>query len=188
MKKYLILVAMMFMFLFYISATKNEVKVINSQTKFIDTTKIYHDSLKLKDSLSKIYEIDFESKEVVNDVKEYKKAHFSYYGGKFHGRKTASGRIFNKNELTCAHKTLPFGTKVEVINPKTNTSIIVTVTDRGPYVKGRSFDLSEGAFKKVMSGSSAGIATLNYRILEKNNVKEDLNPNVVLKDTLLVKL
>jgi rare lipoprotein A len=187
MKKYLILVAMMFTFLFYISATKNEVKMMNHQSKFIDTMKIYHDSLKLKDSISKIYEIDFEVKDVVNEVKEYKKAHFSYYGGKFHGRKTASGKVFNKNEFTCAHKTLPFGTKVEIINPKTNTSVVVTVTDRGPYVKGRSFDLSEGAFKKVMNGSNVGTATLNYKILEKNNAVEDLNP-VVLKDTLLVKL
>ncbi len=188
MKKYLVLIAMMFTFLFYISATKNEVKMMNYQSKLIDTTRVYNDSLKLKDSISKIYEIDFEANEVIPEVKEYKKAHFSYYGGKFHGRKTASGKIFNKNEFTCAHKTLPFGTKIEITNPKNNNSIVVTVTDRGPYVKGRSFDLSEGAFKKVMNGSNAGTATLNYRILEKSNFKEDLKSTVILKDTLFVKL
>lgn len=187
MKKYLILVAMMFMFLFYISATKNEVKAMSNQSKFIDTTKIYHDSLKLKDSVFKIYEIDFEKHEISKEVKEYQKAHFSYYGGKFHGRKTASGKIFNKNDFTCAHKTLPFGTKVEVINPKTNSSVIVTVTDRGPYVRGRSFDLSEGAFKKVMNGNKSGTATLNYRVLN-NNTSEEVKTNIIQKDTLLVKL
>ena len=56
----------------------------------------------------------------------------SYYGGKFHGRKTASGEIYHKDSLTAAHKILPFGTVVKVINLKRNTSVIVRVTDRLP--------------------------------------------------------
>lgn len=76
----------------------------------------------------------------------------SYYGGKHNGRKTASGKIFDKNALTCAHMTLPFGTKIRVTNINTGKSVIVEVTDRGNFGKyGRVVDLSEGAFKKIAS-------------------------------------
>lgn len=73
----------------------------------------------------------------------------SYYGGKFHGRKTASGEVFDKNKLTAAHKTLPFGTKVKVTDKKSGKSVTVKINDRGPYVKGRIIDLSEFAAKKL---------------------------------------
>ena len=75
----------------------------------------------------------------------------SYYGGNgHHGRKTASGKVFDKNAMTCAHMTLPFGTKLKITNIKTGESVIVEVTDRGNFAKhGRIVDLSEGAFKKI---------------------------------------
>src|SRR4051794_29059705 len=57
----------------------------------------------------------------------------SYYGPGFEGRKTASGDIFHSNELTAAHKTLPLGTEVRVTNLENNLSVVVTITDRGPY-------------------------------------------------------
>lgn len=69
----------------------------------------------------------------------------SYYGGKFHGRKTASGEIFNKESLTAAHKILPFGTVVKVTNLKRNTSVVVRINDRLPISSKRQIDLSEGA-------------------------------------------
>jgi len=69
----------------------------------------------------------------------------SYYGGKFHGRKTASGEIFNKDSLTAAHKILPFGTVVKVTNLKRNTSVVVRINDRLPSNSKRQIDLSEGA-------------------------------------------
>lgn len=78
---------------------------------------------------------------------QYGKA--SYYGDEFHGRKTASGEIFNKWDYTCAHKTLPFGSKVKVTNLKNNKSVIVKINDRGPFVKGRIIDLSYAAAKKI---------------------------------------
>lgn len=81
----------------------------------------------------------------------------SYYSSKFNGKKTASGHIFNNNELTCAHRTLPFGTKIRVINVKNCKEVIVTVTDRGPFVKGRVIDLSQKAFKSIASLSSGYI-------------------------------
>ena len=73
----------------------------------------------------------------------------SYYGSKFHGKRTASGSIFNMNSLTAAHKTLPFGTKVQVTNKKTKQSVIVKITDRGPYIKGRILDLSKAAAGQI---------------------------------------
>lgn len=81
----------------------------------------------------------------------------SYYASKFNGRKTASGQIFRNNELTCAHRTYKFGTKLKVTNIKNNKSVIVIVTDRGPYIKGRVIDLSQKAFKSIASLKSGCI-------------------------------
>ena len=73
----------------------------------------------------------------------------SYYADKFHGRKTANGEIFNMYKMTCAHKTLPFGTKLKVTNISNDLSVIVTVNDRGPYAHGRVLDLSKAAAEKI---------------------------------------
>lgn len=69
----------------------------------------------------------------------------SYYGGKFHGRRTANGEIFNKDSLTAAHKILPFGTVLKVTNLKRNTSVVVRINDRLPKNSKRQIDLSQGA-------------------------------------------
>jgi len=73
----------------------------------------------------------------------------SYYGERFHSSRTASGEIFNKWDYTCAHKRLPFGTKLKVTNLKNRKSVIVRVNDRGPFVKGRIIDLSYAAAEKI---------------------------------------
>lgn len=73
----------------------------------------------------------------------------SWYGGKFHGRTTASGEKYNMNALTAAHKTLPFGTKVKVTNKKNGKAVVVMINDRGPFVKGRVIDLSKAAHEKI---------------------------------------
>ncbi len=73
----------------------------------------------------------------------------SYYADQFHGRPTASGEIFNMHDMTAAHKTLPFGTRLHVTNLESGQSVVVTVNDRGPFVKGRSLDLSLGAAKEI---------------------------------------
>jgi rare lipoprotein A len=73
----------------------------------------------------------------------------SYYGSKFHAKRTASGERFDNNALTAAHKTLPFGSRVKVINPRNGLSVIVRINDRGPFVKGRIIDLSKAAARKV---------------------------------------
>jgi rare lipoprotein A len=73
----------------------------------------------------------------------------SWYGEEFAGRTTANGEIFDPLLLTAAHRTLPFGTVVDVKNPKTNQSVRVRINDRGPYVGGRLIDLSYAAAKQI---------------------------------------
>jgi rare lipoprotein A len=73
----------------------------------------------------------------------------SYYGGKFIGRPTANGEIFDATKLTAAHKILPFGTMVKVTNLTNHKSVFVRINDRGPFVAGRIIDLSEAAAKKI---------------------------------------
>ena len=73
----------------------------------------------------------------------------SWYGKNHHGRKTASGEIFNMYALTAAHKTARLGSKVKVTNLKNNKSVIVKINDRGPFVHGRGIDLSYAAAKTI---------------------------------------
>jgi len=73
----------------------------------------------------------------------------SWYGGKFHGRQTANGEIFNTNDLTAAHKDLPFNTVVDVTNIVNGKSVKVRINDRGPYVGDRVIDLSYAAAKAL---------------------------------------
>ncbi len=73
----------------------------------------------------------------------------SFYGAKFNGRRTASGEKFTNSTLTAAHKTLPFGSKVQVTNLRNGKSVVVRINDRGPFVKGRIIDLSKAAAKKI---------------------------------------
>jgi rare lipoprotein A len=73
----------------------------------------------------------------------------SYYAGKFNGRKTASGEIFDSRKLTAAHRTLKFGTMVKVTNTKNNKSVVVKVNDRGPFAHNRVIDLSQEAANQI---------------------------------------
>jgi rare lipoprotein A len=73
----------------------------------------------------------------------------SYYGGRFHGRRTASGARFDQNAMTAAHPTLPFGTRLRVTNLANRRSVLVLVTDRGPFVRGRIIDLSREAARQL---------------------------------------
>lgn len=69
----------------------------------------------------------------------------SYYGKKFHGRRTASGKSFDMNAMTAAHRTLPFGSKVRVTNSRTGKSVVVRINDRGPFHGNRVIDVSRAA-------------------------------------------
>ena len=84
-----------------------------------------------------------------NPVFAQQKGGASYYADKFHGRKTSSGIPYHRDSLTCAHKTYPFGTILEVINPKNGKKVLVEVTDRGPYSRNKIIDLSYAAAKQL---------------------------------------
>jgi rare lipoprotein A len=83
------------------------------------------------------------------EVGDRQKGFASWYGQDFHGRKTASGEIYNMYDLTAAHRTLPLGTQVRVTHRVNGRSVQVRVNDRGPFVRGRILDLSYGAAKEL---------------------------------------
>jgi peptidoglycan lytic transglycosylase len=73
----------------------------------------------------------------------------SWYGPGFHGRRTANGEIFDTRDLTMAHRSLDFGSRVRVTNLENGRSVVVRVNDRGPYVRGRVADLSHAAASEL---------------------------------------
>lgn len=100
-------------------------------------------------------------------LKPFKKnVRASYYADKFHGKRTASGKIFNMNSYTGAHKKLPFGTKVKVTNIASGKSVIIEITDRGPFVKSREIDLSKRAFMEIAKNKAIGVMTVNIELVE----------------------
>ncbi|MDM1522669.1 septal ring lytic transglycosylase RlpA family protein [Empedobacter sp. 225-1] len=92
----------------------------------------------------------------------------SWYGDKFHGRKTASGEKYDKHELTAAHKSLPFGTKVKVTNIRNGKSVVVEINDRGPYAKSRVLDLSQAAFSEI-GHTNTGVMKVEYEIIKSED-------------------
>jgi len=90
----------------------------------------------------------------------YERGFASFYGYKWAGRTTANGEKFNPELLTAASKTLPFNSTVMVKNMKTGRSVIVRITDRGPYIKGRVIDLSSAAARKL-GISRSGVAKVD---------------------------
>ncbi len=101
------------------------------------------------------------------DIGHYFKGYASFYHTKFLGRKTANGEIFTRGVYTCAHKSLPFGTLIEVENTKTGRWVIVRVNDRGPFSKGRVLDLSIDAAKHI-GIIDHGVAHITGRVVGFN--------------------
>lgn len=89
----------------------------------------------------------------------------SWYGPGFHGRRTSSGEVFDKNALTAAHPTLPFGSEVEVTDVASGNTVRVRINDRGPFVGNRIIDLSYAAAKKLKVASQ-GVATVKLRLVD----------------------
>lgn len=84
-----------------------------------------------------------------DDVAYVQHGEASWYGPRFHGRKTASGVRFDQNKLTAAHRFLPLGTEVTVTNLENGQSVQVEINDRGPYIGGRIIDLSKAAARQL---------------------------------------
>jgi rare lipoprotein A len=95
----------------------------------------------------------------------------SWYGPGFNGRRTANGERYDMNGITAAHKTLPFGTLLEVTNQWTGKQVIVRVNDRGPYAHGRIIDLSKGA-AEVIGLTSSGVAPVTIVAVEPKTAND----------------
>ncbi len=95
----------------------------------------------------------------------------SFYGGKFHGRPTASGEIFDMNKLSAAHRTLPFGTMIKVTNLNNGQSVVVKVNDRGPFVDNRIVDLSFQAAKEIDMVND-GVVNVTLEVIQKDMVTQ----------------
>ncbi|HEX8562302.1 MAG TPA: septal ring lytic transglycosylase RlpA family protein [Flavobacterium sp.] len=95
-----------------------------------------------------------------------KNAHASYYADKFNGRRTASGRRFDNKKYTAAHRKLPFGTRVKVTNEANGKSVVVEITDRGPFIKGREIDLSKRAFMDIAGARYGGALRVTIEVIQ----------------------
>jgi rare lipoprotein A len=92
----------------------------------------------------------------------------SWYGKPFHGRRTASGEVYDMNAMTAAHKTMPLPSYALVRNPANGREVVVKINDRGPFVKGRVIDLSRAAARKLQIG---GVAQVLVRRLTHDEIK-----------------
>ncbi len=89
----------------------------------------------------------------------------SYYGAKHHGKRTASGEKFDQHQLTAAHRSLPFGTRVRVTNLSNDKTVVVRINDRGPYARGRIIDVSRKAAQQL-DMLRAGVAPVRVQSLD----------------------
>ena len=96
----------------------------------------------------------------------------SYYGPGFHGKKTASGEIFNQDDFTAAHRSLSFGSQVEVTNLTNGKTVLVKINDRGPFVTGRIIDLSVAAARSIGIDAALGVAKVSLKVISGVRVPE----------------
>ncbi len=89
----------------------------------------------------------------------------SYYADRYQNKPTASGALYDKNAMTAAHRKLPFGTMVKVTNTSNGKSVLVKITDRGPYSKGLIIDLSRAAFSTI-GNTEAGILEVTIEVVQ----------------------
>ena len=119
---------------------------------------------------------------VREDVKGYReRGHASWYGTKFHGRKTANGEVYNMYAMSAAHKTLPLPSYAKVTNLDNGRSIIVRVNDRGPFVPGRIIDLSYTAAQKL-GYINKGVARVEVEALDPESLPSAIETLAVEKD------
>lgn len=168
-------------------------KSLSGDGKFHDPT------IKSKESLEHKHEphpekkadaCSYPVKEIAHDIDRLKTGPFinpvesevktglaSWYGPGLHGKRTASGSIFNQNEMTAAHKTYAFGTKLLVSYEKSGESVVVKITDRGPYYGNRVLDLSKEAARRLkLIGPGHGKVT--YRVVHDSDEKQNLKASL----------
>lgn len=97
----------------------------------------------------------------------------SWYGARHHGKRTASGEIFDQNKFTAAHRTLPWGSIVKVTNLDNGESVEVRINDRGPFKKGRIIDLSRAA-ARALGMLKSGVSPVRMELLSPGEMSNDL--------------
>lgn len=97
----------------------------------------------------------------------------SWYGARHHGKRTASGEIFDQNKFTAAHRTLPWGSIVKVTNLDNGKSVEVRINDRGPFKKGRIIDLSRAA-ARALGMVRSGVSPVRMEVLSPREIASDL--------------
>lgn len=112
-----------------------------------------------------ISSLGFSSLAVAQEIGDKQNGVASWYGSKYHGRRTSSGEVYNRHKMTAAHNGLPLGTVVKVTNLVNDESVIVKINDRGPFRGNRIIDLSEAAARKIHS-RKAGLADVAVEVLE----------------------
>lgn len=115
-------------------------------------------------------------------AQKQQKGKASYYSKRATGARTSSGERLHHDSLTCAHRTYPFGTMLKVTDPSTGKSVVVRVTDRGPFGRGRIIDLSWRAAKEL------GILTRGVAMVEVERVNETIVPFKPSTDNTLPEL
>ena len=100
---------------------------------------------------------------LIQDFQQTGKA--SYYASRFDGRLTASGEVFSNDSLTAAHRSLPFGTMVEVSNQANGRSVILRINDRGPFIEGRIIDVTQKAAREL-GFYEKGLADVRISLVE----------------------
>jgi rare lipoprotein A len=95
----------------------------------------------------------------------------SFYADRFHGKRTASGERFDQNKLTCAHRYLPFGTRLLVENPENGNIVVVTVNDRGPFCHSRVIDLSKAAARRLGITGVGRVVCFTGKGVEEASIK-----------------
>jgi len=150
--------------------TKSRDSLVESKTIVAKTDKLVStDTIKKAKNFIEEQTVEADSLFIpAGKFKFYKKgAHASYYADKFHNHKTASGKKYDKNKYTAAHKKLPFGTIIKITNEANGKSVIVEVIDRGPFVRSREIDLSRRAFMEIASNKASGNMNVTMEVLQK---------------------
>jgi rare lipoprotein A len=166
MKKNIILISfVLFIILFLSFSNKTKLGFVR-KASLHDTIK-KKDSLRILDSIKVVDSIKISDSIVKLKTQFYKKnVEASHYSDKLNGRRTASGKVFHNNNYTAAHKTLKFGTKVKVTNIANNKSVIVTITDRGPFTKHREIDMAKKPFLEISHNKGRSPLRVNIEIVE----------------------
>ena len=157
-------------FIFFVSSCTETTFLINSAKKISNFNK------KSKYKIGNPYKINGQWFYPAIDYNYNETGIASWYGPKFHGKKTANGEIFDQNKISAAHKTLPLPSIVKVTNLENKKSLIIRINDRGPFVRGRIIDLSKKAAEKLGILES-GTAKVNVKIMENESRKLAMNLN-----------